>query len=173
MQEIDLKFAFILLPIVYSIMPFILTGNFLLLASISVPIFIVGAVLFVLVFSLNIGGSGNFLASGVSGNLGLNESGTHMLFILVFGGLFYGISTFIVSFLNELVGIYNFLFGWVGLTINIHGSSISVGKYIFISPQSIYPNDFSFAGLPVFLTLSVFMGLIYIIGMFFLLSSSK
>jgi hypothetical protein len=152
-------------------MPFFLTGNFLLLGTISVSVFIVGAVLFALIFSLNIGGSGNILASGVSGRLGLNQEGTYMLFILVFGGLFYGVSTFLVLFLNDLVGIYNFLFGWVGLTINTHGADLSVGSYTITSPSSVYPTDLTFMGISVFTALSVFMGLIYILGIFFLVSS--
>jgi hypothetical protein len=171
MQELDIRYAFILLPIAYSILPFLLTGNFLLLGSISVSIFIIGAVLFALIFSLNIGGSGNILASGVSAKLGINQEGTYMLFVLVFGGLFYGITTFINLFLDDLVGIYNLLFGWVGLTINIHDSTLSVGSYSIISPSSIYPTDLSFMGLSVFTVLSIFMGLIYIIGIFFLISS--
>ena len=93
MQEIDVRYAFILLPLVYSVLPFVLTGNFLLLGVISVSVFIVGAVLFALIFSLNIAGSGNILATGVSGKLGLNQEGTYMLFVLIFGGLFYGITT--------------------------------------------------------------------------------
>ena len=84
-------------------MPFLLTGNLLILGALSVSIFIIGAVLFVLIFSLNVGGSGTVLASGVSGRLGLNQEGTYMLFVLVFGGLFYGVTTFIVSFLDSLV----------------------------------------------------------------------
>jgi hypothetical protein len=171
MQELDLRYAFILLPIVYSIMPFVLTGNFLLLGSISASIFLVGAILFVLIFSLNIGGSGTLLASGVSGRIGLNQEGTYMLFVLVFGGLFYGITTFLISFMSDLIGIYNFLFGWIGLTINTHGSTISIGSYVLTSPQSVYPNSLAFNGIPVFITLNVLMGLIYILGIFFLLSS--
>jgi len=171
LQEIDIRYAFILLPIVYSIMPFLLTGNFLLLGTISVSVFIVGAVLFVLLFSLNIGGSGNILASGVSGRLGLNQEGTYMLFVLVFGGLFYGITTFINLFLNDLIGIYNFLFSWVGLGIDVHGADLSVGSYVITSPSSIYPTDLTFMGISVFTALAVFMGLIYILGIFFLVSS--
>jgi len=178
MQELDLKLAFILLPIVYSVMPFLLTGNLLLLGTISVTIFIIGSVLFVLIFSLNIGGSGQALATGVSGRLGINQEGTYMLFVLVFGGLFYGVTTFIVSFLNELVGIFNTIFwlltfgGFFGsIQINTHGADLSIGSYTTTSPQTIYPNDFIFNGIPIFPTLSVLMGLLYIIGIFFLISS--
>lgn len=160
-----------MLPLVYAIMPFLLTGNFLLLGAISVSIFIVGAVLFALIFSLNIGGSGTILASGVSGKLGINTEGTYMLFVLVFGGLFYGITTFIDLFLNDLVGIYNFLFSWVGLSINTHGSSLSVGNYVIVSPSSIYPTSLPFMGISVFGFLTVMMGLVYIIGIYFLIAS--
>jgi hypothetical protein len=169
--DLDIRYAFILLPIVYSIMPFLLTGNFLVLGSISVVIFIIGAVLFVLLFSLNIGGSGSFLASGVSGKLGLNQEGTYMLFVLVFGGLFYGVTTFIVTFMNNLIGIWNFFLDWAGLSISTGGATLSMGSYTIVSPSSIYPNSLYFSGVPVFLTLSVFMGLVYILGMFFLVSS--
>jgi hypothetical protein len=171
MQDVDIRYAFIILPLLYSIVPFLLTGNFLLLGSISVSIFIIGAVLFALVFSLNIGGSGSILASGVSGKLGINQEGTYMLFVLVFGGLFYGISTFIVLFLNDLINIWNFFLSWAGLAISIQNASLSVGTYTIISPSSIYPSNFYFSGIPVFLSLSVIMGLIYILGMFFLISS--
>ena len=152
-------------------MPFLLTGNLLILGALSVSIFIIGAVLFVLIFSLNVGGSGTVLASGVSGRLGLNQEGTYMLFVLVFGGLFYGVTTFIVSFLDSLVGIYNFFLGWAGLGISVSGASLSVGSYVFTSPSTIYPNGFSFMGIPLFPTLTVIMGLLYILGMFFLISS--
>lgn len=171
MLDLDVRYAFILLPILYSIMPFFITGNFLLLGTISVTIFIIGAVLFALIFSLNIGGSGTILASGVSGKLGINQEGTYMLFVLVFGGLFYGVSTFLVLFLNDLVGIYNFLFSWVGLGIDIHGASLSIGSYTIISPSSIYPTSLIFMGIPVFTGLAVLMGLVYILGIFFLVSS--
>lgn len=171
MKDLDIRYAFIILPLLYAVIPFLLTGNFILLITISVPIFIVGAVLFVLIFSLNIGGAGTVLASGLSGSLGINAEGTHTLFILVFGGLLYGITTFIVLFMNDLIGIYNFLFGWMGLGIDIHDATISVGSYTLTSPSSIYPVSFSFYGIPIFQILSVFMGLIYILGIFFMVSS--
>ena len=171
MQELDIRYAFILLPLLYSIMPFLLAGSFLILGVISVAIFIIGAVLFTLIFSLNVGGSGEVLASGVSGQLGINQEGTYMLFVLVFGGLFYGVTTFIDLFLDELIGIFNFLFGWTGLGINVHGASLSMGNYIIVSPTIFYPTDLTFMGISVFTALSVFMGLMYIIGIFFLISS--
>jgi hypothetical protein len=171
MQDLDVRYAFILLPLLYSIVPFLLTGNFILLGAITVTIFIVGAVLFTLIFSLNIGGSGQVLASGVSGTLGINQEGTYMLFVLVFGGLFYGVTTFIVTFLNDLVGVWNFFLGWAGLSINMNNASLSVGTYIIASPSSIYPSDFIIQGFPLFPLLTVVMGLLYIIGIFFLVSS--
>jgi hypothetical protein len=180
MQDLDIRYAFILLPIVYSMMPFFLTGNFLLLGTISVSVFIIGAVLFVLIFSLNFGGSGTVVASGVSGKLGLNQEGTYMLFILVFGGLFYGVSTFLVLFLNDLIGFFNFIIDAINFVsfgvgnlqhIDIHGASLSVGSYTITSPSSVYPTDLTFMGISVFTSLSVFMGLIYILGIFFLVSS--
>jgi hypothetical protein len=161
-------------------MPFLLTGNFLLLGSISVTIFIIGGVLFALIFSLNIGGSGSVIASGVSGKLGINTEGTYMLFVLVFGGLFYGVTTFIDLFLNDLIGIFNFFFSMINIVsfglahlsdINIHGASLSFGSYKVISPSSIYPNNLVFNGVPIFVTLAIIMGLIYIVGIFFLISS--
>jgi hypothetical protein len=94
-----------------------------------------------------------------------------MLFVLVFGGLFYGITTFIDLFLNDLLHIYNFIFGWVGLGINIHNSTLSAGSYSIISPSSVYDTSLMFDGLPIFTVLAVIMGLIYIAGMFFLISS--
>ena len=180
MQDFDIRYGFILLPLLYAIVPFLLTGNFLLLGAISVSIFIVGAVLFALIFSLNIGGSGTLIASGVSGKIGLNQEGTYMLFILVFGGLFYGVTTFIDLFLNDMLGIFNFFidvinfvsFGIANLShIGIYGASLSVGSYVIGSPSSIYPTDFIVSGLAIFPILTVAMGLIYILGMFFLISS--
>lgn len=172
MQELDIRYAFILLPLLYSVMPFILTGNFLLLGGVSATIFIIGGVLFALIFSLNIGGSGDVLASGVSGKLGVNQEGTYMLFVLVFGGLFYGITTFISLFMDSLISIWNFFLGWAGLGISTYDATLSMGSYVLgVSPSSIYPTDLSFNGIPVFPTLAIFMGLIYILGMFFLVSS--
>lgn len=178
MQDLDIRYAFILLPIIYSVMPFFLTGNFLLLGTISVSIFIIGAVLFALIFSLNIGGSGQALATGVSGRLGINQEGTYMLFVLVFGGLFYGVSTFLVLFLDNLIGIFNTIFwlltfgGFFGnIQIDVHGAELSIGSYTVVSPSSIYPTDLTYMGIPVFTALAVLMGLIYILGMFFLVSS--
>lgn len=171
MQDLDIRYGFILLPLVYSFMPFLLTGNFLLLGSIGVTIFIIGAVLFTLIFSLNIAGSGEVLASGISGQLGINQEGTYMLFVLVFGGLFYGVTTFINLFLNDLIGIWNLFLGWTGLGISVGGSELSMGNYVIVSPSSIYPTSLTFMDIPVFTALSVFMGLIYILGIFFLVSS--
>ena len=94
-----------------------------------------------------------------------------MLFVLVFGGLFYGVTTFIDLFLNDLLGIYNFLFSWVGLGINTYGSSLSIGSYTVTSPSTIYPTSLYFDGLPIFTLIGVIMGLVYIIGIFFLITS--
>jgi hypothetical protein len=171
MQDLDVRYAFILLPLIYSVIPFLLTGNFIFLGAISVTIFIIGAVLFALVFSLNIGGSGTVIASGVSGNLGINQEGTYLLFVLVFGGLFYGITTFIVTFMNDLIVIWNFFLGWAGLSISTGGANLSISNYVFISPSGIYPSSFNINGIAIFPLLTVFMGLIYILGMFFLVSS--
>jgi hypothetical protein len=171
MQDIDIRYAFILLPLLYSIIPYLLTNNFLLLGAISASIFIIGAILFALIFSLNIGGSGDILASGVSGKLGLNQEGTYMLFVLVFGGLFYGITSFIDLFLNDLIGIYNFLFSWVGLSINVHGSSLSSGNYVITSPSSVYSTSLTYMNISIFTMITIIMGLMYIIGIFFLISS--
>jgi hypothetical protein len=171
MQDIDIRYAFILLPLLYSVIPFLLTGNFIILGAISVTIFIIGAVLFALIFSLNVGGSAEALASGFSGKFGINQEGTYMLFVLVFGGLFYGVTTFIITFLDTLVSIFNFLLGWTGLTISTNGATLGVGNYIFTSPSIIYPSNFNINGFAVFPLLSVLMGLIYILGMFFLVSS--
>jgi hypothetical protein len=171
MQDIDIRYAFILLPLLYSIIPYLLTNNFLLLGAISASIFIIGAILFALIFSLNIGGSGDILASGVSGKLGLNQEGTYMLFVLVFGGLFYGITSFIDLFLNDLIGIYNFLFSWVGLSINVYGSSLSSGNYVITSPSSVYSTSLTYMNISIFTMITIIMGLMYIIGIFFLISS--
>jgi hypothetical protein len=171
MQELDIRYVFILLPLLYATVPFLLTGNFLLLGAISVTIFIVGAVLFALIFSLNIGGSGTIIASGVSGKFGLNQEGTYMLFVLVFGGLFYGVTTFVLSFLDTIIGIWNFFLGWLGLGISIGGASVSDTTYIINSPSQIYPSSFVVGGLPIFPLITVLMGLVYIVGMFFLISS--
>lgn len=167
----ELKHLFILLPLIFSIIPFALTGNFIILGGISVTIFIVGAVFFALVFSLNIGGAGQVVATGVEGRLGLNQEGTYMLFVLVFGGLFYGVTTFIALFADTIVGIWNFFLGWLGLGIDLSGSTINMGSYVFTSPSSIYPISFTIGGFPIFGLLTVFMGLMYILGMFFLVSS--
>lgn len=179
MQDLDVRYVFILLPLIYAVIPFLLTGNFLILGTISVTIFIVGAVLFTLIFSLNIGGSGSVLASGISGRLGINQEGTYMLFVLVFGGLFYGVTTFIDLFLDDLIPIFNFFLnllnyvtlGTVDFVIDVHGATLSSGSYVFTSPSIIYPTSFSVQGLAIFPLITVFMGLVYILGMFFLISS--
>lgn len=172
MQDLDIRYAFIILPLLYAVIPFLLTGNFLILGAVSVSVFIIGASLFALVFSLNVAGSGEVLATGVMGKLGLNQEGTYMLFVLVFGGLFYGVTTFIITFTDALISIWNFFLGWLGLSISIAGSeTINDATYIISSPSTIYPSTFSINGLAVFPLITVFMGLIYILGIFFLISS--
>ncbi len=73
MQDMDIRYALFLLPLFYVVLPFVLTGSFIILGGVTVLAFISGVILFVIISNLHIGGSGDILASGVSGNIGLNN----------------------------------------------------------------------------------------------------
>ena len=48
MQDMDIRYALFLLPLFYVLLPFVLTGSFIILGGVTVLAFISGVILFVI-----------------------------------------------------------------------------------------------------------------------------
>src|SRR5208283_2723782 len=89
MIDMDIRYTLFLLPLMYVILPFIFSGDFLIFGAVTGASFIIGIVVFIIITNLHIGGSGEVVATGVSGNIGLNSEAGYSLFVVCIGGIFY------------------------------------------------------------------------------------
>jgi hypothetical protein len=179
MMDVDIRYALFLLPLIYVLLPFILTGSFIVLGGVTVIALISGIIVFVVITNLHIGGSGTVLASGVSGNIGLNNEAGYSLFVVCLGGLFYlgaQLTQFITPILNVVVGIINAILGFISIFgVNTSGLQSSLFSNLGISSASnlgqIYPLNITIDNISVFGALDVIMGSAFILGLYFMVAS--
>jgi hypothetical protein len=178
MQDMDIRYALFLLPLFYVLLPFVLTGSFIILGGVTVLAFISGVILFVIISNLHIGGSGTVLASGVSGNIGLNNEAGYSLFVVCLGGLFYlgaQLTTFITPLLDILIGIVNAILGFISI-FGINTSGLSTATFSSLGNSAttisnIYPLGITVDNISVFGALDVIMGSLFILGLYFMVAS--
>ena len=173
MQDIDIRYSFILLPLAYVLIPYFFTGNFVLLGGISVLAFILGAIIFVLIANLHIQGNGTIFASGVGGSVGQNNEGGYQLFVLVFGGLFYlgsQVTQYIIPIIDTFINVIGTLLGFIGINLGLNSSNLNGINNINIL-SGFYPLNFTVEGINVFLLTSVGFGVMFILGLYFMIAS--
>jgi hypothetical protein len=172
MQTSLKEFCFIV-PLIFIFVPFfvvatttVLIANLAILGLISITAFVLSASILAIVSNLNIGGSGSVIATGISGRIGLNSEGGYQLFVLVFGGIFYGVTTVISFFYTTIYAIVNFVMGLFGQSLPTITSAEAT------SFNSAFWNlSLTVFGIPIFLMLQIVMGLIYLLGLFLMIST--
>lgn len=176
MQELNIRYAFILLPLMYIILPFILTGNFLLLGGITVSAFIFGAIIFIIISNLNIGGG----AATVNVKVGQSAEGGYSLFVIVMGGIFYlgaqvvpYIMPIITGFLNGFITVINVIGSIFSFSLPIMSTDVltSLNGSDGIPISNFYDLSVSFDGISIFLALNAIMGMLFILGLYFMIAS--
>jgi hypothetical protein len=180
MQEVDLKLAFFLIPLAYVIIPFFLSGTFLILGGVTLTAFIIGLIIFIIITNLNIGGSAQAVASGGSFNLSLNGEGSHSLFIVFVGGLFYlgaNLAQFLAPLLDLIVGIINAIIGGISWLIGADTSGLQttlvsgLGGSASTNLGSVYPLNISILGISVFGALDVLFASMFILALYFMIAT--
>jgi hypothetical protein len=177
MLDLDIRYAFILFPLVYVLLPFFLTKNFILLGGVTVITFITGVIVFVVITNLHIAGSGDVLATGVSGSFGLNNEAGYSLFVICLGGLFYlgaQLTTIFTPILNIFVGIINTILNFVSTVFGISTSGLQTNVFSSMTITNlgnVYPYSITIQGISVFGALSVVMGSIFMLGLYFMVAS--
>jgi hypothetical protein len=176
----DLKMALFLFPLIYVLIPFILTGSFIILGGVTLIAFIVGMLIFIVVTNLNIRGDAQALASGGGLGIGLNDTGGNSLFIVFFGGLFYlgaSLAQIIAPILTIFTSIINAIIGFLGWITGIDVSAMqtstitSLGGTGLSNLNTIYNLDIKIQGISVFLTLDILFASLFILALYFMVSS--
>jgi hypothetical protein len=180
MQELNIRYAFILFPLIYVLIPFILSGSFIILGGIGLLAFLTGVIIFVIISNLDLGGNADVLTSGVGFNIGLSDEGSYSLFVVFIGGLFYlgaSLAQFLapifdifVTILNALIGVVGFL---SGLDVSAFQTTLisNLGGSVATNLGTVYPTSITIAGISVFLTLDVIFASMFILGLYFMISS--
>jgi len=180
MMDVDIRYALILLPLFYIILPFIFSGTFIILGGVTLIAFISGAIIFIVITNLNLGGSLDVLASGSSANVGMGSEGGYSLFVIAMGGLFYigaQIAQFLTPILTIFVQIINAIIGFVGWIFGTNTSGLQtslvsgLGTNATSNLGSIYPLGITIDGISVFGALDVIFGSLFILGLYFMISS--
>ena len=176
----DPRYALFFIPLIYVLAPFLITGNFVILGGVTVLTFVSCALIFIIVSNLQIGGSSEVFASGAGANIGLSSEGGYSLFVVFFGGVLYlgaQLSTFFAPLFNLLLivvkGILG-LFAWItgGDSSALNNSLVSsLGLNQAGELGKVYPLGITINGISVFLALDALMGSLFILGMYFMLSS--
>jgi hypothetical protein len=180
MLDIDVRYALFLLPLFYVVLPFLLSGTFMILGIVTVLAFVTGTVIFIIITNLHIGGSGTVLASGVSGNVGLSNEAGYSLFVIVIGGLFYvgaQIAQFITPLLDMFVTIINTLISFVGWVFGTSTSGLQtslvsgLGSSATANLGNIYPLGITIDGISIFGALDLIMASLFMLSLYFMVSS--
>ena len=161
MQDIDIRYALIIMPIIYILIPYFLVFNFSFLAVIGITTILSSIFIVWILTSLNVVSSG------------INQEGTYQAFVLVVGVLFYGFSVILnLLFSNTSINSF-FNHGILGSRSN-SGSNIDISNnnLILQSPMSIvYPSSIHIFGISFFDTLTAVMGIVLILGLYFMIAS--
>lgn len=176
----DIRYALLLIPLTYVLIPYFLTGSFIILGGVSLFAFISGVIIFAVISNLNIGGGAQAIASGGTFNLGLNSEGGYTLFVIVIGGLFYigaqvitfvePITALITWILNALLGVLSWLTGADVTFLQTNMTNIFNSTF---TPEldAVYPLGINIAGISIFGALDIIMGCLFILGLYFMVSS--
>lgn len=146
----------ILLPLTYSVLLYLVSDNLVALAAITVTAIMIAAVVTALALSFNVAGTG------------ANDSGTKIIFILMFGGAFYG---FAVSGLfgnannpNSIAGVFNDALFALGLAPAISG------QYPNMAGASLMGGSALSVDYPYKPVVDIIFGIIYGLGLYLLTS---
>jgi hypothetical protein len=168
MQELDIRYVLILIPIIYVILPYLFVVNLNYFTVVSLTTIVISISVTWLLTSLNIVGTG------------MNQEGTYQAFVLVTGTLFYGLS-FIIGFLGGnsnnnsggATGLDQVFWNWIlgtKSTTDVNGQLVN--NVVRSTPQNVcYPLNIQILGISFFGTLDIIMGLILILGMYFMIAS--
>jgi hypothetical protein len=180
MRELDVRYALFLMPLFYVILPFLLSGTFLILGGVTLLAFISGAIILIVITNLNLGGQTNVLASGAGANVGMGSEGGYSLFVIVIGGLFYigaQIAQFITPILNIFLVIINAIISFVGWIFGISTTGLQtslvsgLGSTATQNLGNIYPLGITVQGISVFGALDIIMASLFILSLYFMVSS--
>jgi len=184
MLDIDLRYAFFLFPLIYIMIPFFLSGTFLILGGVTLITFISGTIILIIISNLNFGGqeSGGVLTAnqGLGLNLGLSSEGGYSLFVIVIGGLFYlgsQLAQFFTPILNIFLTIINTLLGFVSAVFGVSTSGLQtslvsgLGNTATANLGQIYPLGITIDGISIFGALDVIMASIFMLSLYFMVSS--
>jgi hypothetical protein len=184
MQPLDIRYILLLLPLIYILTPYFLTGNFIILGGITVIAVITGMILFILIVNLNIGGSIQAIATGGSASAGMNSEGGYSLFVVFIGGLFYlgaqlaifitPILTFFSLVINGILSFFNWIVsGSFSSTFQV--SKISNLGLVNLNISQVYPTNLIIPigglNINVFEVLDFMMGSAFILGLYFMVAS--
>jgi hypothetical protein len=168
MQTSLKEFCFIV-PLIFIFVPFfvvanttILTVNLAVLGLVSLSAFVISASILSIVSNLNI--TANVIATG--GSLGLNSEGGYQLFVLIFGGIFYGVATVIAFFYTSIYAIVSYILGLINQSLPVltNAEATSFNSAFWNLSLTVF-------GVPVFLILQILFGLMYLLGLFLIIST--
>jgi hypothetical protein len=184
MQDVDIRYTFLLLPLLYVSVPYFLTGNFIILGGVGAFAFISGIIIFVIISNLDVAGNIQvIIGTGGGGKIGLNSEGGYTLFVVFIGAIFYlgaQITQFFTPILDIFVGLMNGFLGVIGFLSGTNLGSISSKSVAnlginsnFTSLSNIYPTGkpFIIDGISVFLALDAIMASMFIVGLWLMVSS--
>jgi hypothetical protein len=161
------------------LLPFLISGSFIILGGVSLLALITGIILFIIVTNINIGGSAGVATVNTGLTLGLNSEGGYSLFVIFIGSLFYlgaQLTIIITPLLTIFTGVINAIFGaisWVtGSNLTSLQTSLGIGGNT-TAPNlgNIYPLTINIAGISLFGTLDVLFASMFILSLYFMVSS--
>lgn len=184
MQDVDIRYAFILFPLIYVILPYFLTGSFIILGGVSLFALITGIIILIIISNLNFGGQENAGAltanEGIGLNIGLSSEGGYSLFVVVIGALFYlgaQVAIFVTPILDMIVGVINSIIGFIGWVFGFSITSLqtslvyNMGSVASPNLNKVYPLSITIQNISVFGALDVVMAIIFVLGLYFMVSS--
>jgi hypothetical protein len=169
-----------MLPLVYVLLPYIFSGNFIILGGVTVFAFLAGLVVFIVLTNTNIGANLQvIIGTGGGANAGLGNEGAYSLFVVCLGGLFYvgaQLAQFFTPILTVFLDIINVIAYIPSIIFNINLSGLTAntlvnGRSALNSLGSWYPLNINVVGISVFGALDAVMGFMFILGLYFMVAS--